>query len=152
MAAVAGLPAFSNINGCDSFSSPIYPAEGQINPELCRTFSAPFRAVGGAALALAVLLSPAPSRAGGVSQTGTTIEVENYRCEVQSPYRIVCENIGRVCIAYREREEAERNKTFGCAIETSPNFPCPPWEDTLANIKGKTRLFGACIPYSFGGW
>jgi hypothetical protein len=92
------------------------------------------------------------ARAGEISPVGAVIEIESTRCEVQSPYRLVCKNIGRVCEAYRVREEAEHKRTFGCALETSPNYPCPPWEQRLSAIKQNSELFGHCTPFSFGGW
>lgn len=85
---------------------------------------------------------------GPVSSTGATIETESYRCTVESPYRILCMNIGRVCIAERARQETETAKTFGCAIEGNKNYPCPPWVEQQKSIHESMKL--NCTPLSMG--
>lgn len=58
MAGVAGLPAFSNINGCDRNSDPKNPGKGPIDPKECRTFSASVGANRKSRLALFQPLAP----------------------------------------------------------------------------------------------
>ena len=85
-----------------------------------------------------------------ISPTGTTIEVENYRCEVTSPRGITCMNVGRVCKAFRAAQEADTAKTFGCAIKGEPTYPCPPWEERMKKIEAESQASMMCMPMSYG--
>lgn len=77
----------------------------------------------------AMLLLPLPAQAGALSKVGDTIEVESVHCEVVSPYAIECTNIGRVCIAEREKQKVEGDRWFGCATDewkaAHPGASCP---------------------------
>ncbi len=86
-------------------------------------------------LIAALLALSGPAGAGDISPTGTSIEVENYRCTVTSPRTLECQNIGRVCEAQRAADEIERKKDFGCALRSPPD--CPPTPDY--DRRGRTR-------------
>lgn len=86
---------------------------------------------------------------GSVSTTGSSIEVEDYRCTVTSPYSISCLNVGRVCVAVRAEQEKIDARRFGCAIESSKNYPCPKDEP---QDEYKSRLRWSCVPSSMGGF
>lgn len=91
-----------------------------------------------------------PAYAGELSHVGDAIEVESYRCEVVTPYRIECTDIGRVCEKFRAEEKSELDKSFGCAIEGSKNAPCPPWEEQMKRSKKNRDLFMRCMSLSLG--
>jgi hypothetical protein len=84
---------------------------------------------------------------GPISPTGSSIEVENYRCKVTGPRSIECMNIGRVCVASRAEEDKKSARQFGCAIEGNKNYPCPKDEP---EVKEKQQIRWACSPMSFG--
>lgn len=91
---------------------------------------------------------------GPISQVGTVIETQDIRCEVKSPLAIQCINIGRVCRAYRAERAIDYRKTFGCALEDSPNHPCPPWDERTAKIKKEIEsgISSMCTPLMMGGF
>jgi hypothetical protein len=91
---------------------------------------------------------------GPISAVGTVLETQDVRCEVISLYSIQCINIGRVCRAYRAEQVANYRKTFGCALESSPNYPCPPWDEQVKKIESnaKAGLLTMCTPLLMGGW
>ncbi len=89
---------------------------------------------------------------GEISVVGTTIETESYRCSVESQRQIRCINIGRVCAAYRKEEEKRNARMFGCAIESSPNYPCEPWALTRKHIEETSRAAMGCTPLLLGGY
>lgn len=86
---------------------------------------------------------------GPIAETGTTIDIENYHCKVDSPRTITCLNVGRVCIEKRARDEIRNARHFGCALESSPNYPCPP--DDPKELE-ETRTIGSCWPLRIGGF
>lgn len=85
-----------------------------------------------------------------ISPTGTIIEVENYKCTVMSPRHIECQNIGRVCVAYRKMLAERNEKEFGCAIINSRNYPCKEWTEILNRIKKESDLSMSCSITLFG--
>jgi hypothetical protein len=84
-----------------------------------------------------------------ISPTGTVIAVENTQCTVTGPRSIQCLNIGRFCVAKRKADDEEGAKTFGCALENSPNHPCKPWKQLSEE---ETRQWAYCLPTTLGGW
>lgn len=90
---------------------------------------------------------------GSISATGTSIEVENYRCTVTSPRTIQCLNVGRACVASRAEEDARSAKTFGCAIEGNKNYPCPKDQTDYNSpaFKKQAENLRMCSPMMFGG-
>jgi len=93
----------------------------------------------------------APACAGDISEVGSALEVESYRCVVTSARAIECLNIGRVCVAARAEEEKRSKRWFGCAIKGNENYPCPPSpsrEELEKNAKGSA----GCFPTVFGSW
>lgn len=86
---------------------------------------------------------------GALSPIGAVIEVENYRCVVRSERSIECLNIGRVCRQVRVEQEAHRKKTFGCAIQGEPTYPCPPAEPA-DELKKRVSRESGCGPLLFG--
>lgn len=100
------------------------------------------------AVAFALALAPATAdertpwkepALGPITPTGTTIDLENLHCTVLGPRTMTCLNVGRVCVEQRARNEAHTARIFGCAIKSSPNYPCPP--DTLASAEALEREF-----------
>jgi hypothetical protein len=87
---------------------------------------------------------------GPISPNGSIIEIQDYRCEVRSPYSIICLNIGRVCRDWREREREHTKKTFGCAIKGEPTYPCPPWKEEQKRIAETSKF--SCWPMVIGGF
>lgn len=96
------------------------------------------------------MLISAQCYAGEISSINSTIEVENYKCTVRSERSIVCQNIGRVCIAYNKMREERDSKRIGCAVEGNKNYPCPSWKNTLKEIEEEKDKSMACTPMSFG--
>lgn len=102
-------------------------------------------------LILALLYAPY-CMAQDVSPTGTTIEVETYKCKVTSPRSIECQNIGRVCNAYNKLLAERHEKEFGCGLKDNKNYPCKPWEEILERIKKESDLANSCTRMIFGGF
>lgn len=99
-----------------------------------------------------LLLSTTIVSAGDISSKGSTIEVQDYMCEVTSEYSIKCWNVGRVCVDFRTKEKERNDKAFGCALESNKNYPCEPWEKTTKRIHDNLSLSMTCSTMSFGGW
>lgn len=91
---------------------------------------------------------------GPISAPGTVIETEDIRCEVKNAYTISCLNIGRACVAFRAKKDAEDARTFGCALEDSPNHPCPPWDEMQKKINDeiKSGMISMCSGLMMGGF
>lgn len=86
---------------------------------------------------------------GPLAATGTTIDIENYHCRVDSPRSMTCLNVGRVCVEKRARYEIRSARRFGCALESSKNHPCPPDDP---NEKSESIEIGSCWPLRIGGF
>lgn len=97
---------------------------------------------------LVVILLPGYSLAGEISKPGTAIEVENYRCVTTSERTIRCQNIGRVCVAFRAQEKIRDDKEFGCATKTPQT--CEPWSETTKHINETLNLSMSCSSMLFG--
>lgn len=81
-----------------------------------------------------------------ISPIGTSIEVQDYRCTVRSPYTIECTDIGRVCLAARVWKKKQTDHYLGCATDAwgaaHPGEGCPSQRyDEPAR----------CTPMVFGG-
>lgn len=67
--------------------------------------------------------------AGDISEKGSAIEVESYRCEVTSSRSIQCINIGRICTEARAKAKKQSDHYLGCALDewkkTHPKESCP---------------------------
>ena len=78
-----------------------------------------------------ILINPTSTLAAEISPTGTSIEVESYRCTVKGPRMIECQNIGRVCQEQLAKEKAQKDEYLGCALEewkkAHPGKKCPDW-------------------------
>lgn len=85
---------------------------------------------------------------GPLAATGTTIDIENYHCRVDNPRSMTCLNVGRACIEKRARDETRDARRFGCALESSKNYPCPP-DDPKEN---EIVEIGSCWPLRIGGF
>lgn len=82
-----------------------------------------------------------------ISPTGTSIEVQDYRCTVEGPYTIECVDIGRVCLAERARVKKQADHYLGCATDAwkaaHPKESCPnSWYAEPAR----------CTPTVYGGF
>ncbi len=92
----------------------------------------------------ALLATVSPVAAGEISSTGSSIEVENFKCEVASPYAIKCKNIGRVCEQARNKEKAFDDYYLGCALDEwkkkHPKEACP---------ENRYRAPQECMPMVF---
>lgn len=82
-----------------------------------------------------------------ISPTGTILSVENYRCIVTSARSFECLNVGRVCVEQRKRDDEKTAKTFGCAIEGEPTYPCPKY-DPPSDVELRQEM--ACAPTAYG--
>lgn len=85
--------------------------------------------------------------AGDISENGTSIEVETYRCTVKSSRSIECTNVGRVCMEARAKQKKQDDYYFGCALDEwknkHPKESCPA-KPYWAPIE--------CMPYVMGAF
>ena len=102
---------------------------------------------------LVILVLQVLANAQEISPTGSTIEVESFRCTVTSPYTIQCINIGRYCVAARAEYKARQDRTFGCAIPGEKTYPCPKdyGDPNSAEFKRDVEIMRICSTVQFNG-